>query len=88
MSETPFTIRTICDACKGTGILGAGTVEERKCAPCEGDGTIDYGTVEGADQIADLSTKLDAIKTMLDSPVYGLQKMSSNLDDIMVKLDV
>jgi hypothetical protein len=32
--------------------------------------------------------KLDAIKAMLDSAVYGMQKMSSNLDDIMVKLDV
>jgi hypothetical protein len=34
------------------------------------------------------STKIDAIKAMLDSAVYGMQKMSSNLDDIMVKLDV
>jgi len=35
-----------------------------------------------------LSNKVDAIKAMLDSAVYGMQKMSSNLDDIMVKLDV
>ena len=40
------------------------------------------------ERIGEVIAKLDAIKEMLDSTVYGMQKMSSNLDDIMVKLDV
>jgi hypothetical protein len=38
--------------------------------------------------LAIANSKLDAIQAMLNSTVYGMQKMSSNLDDIMVKLDV
>ena len=59
-----------------------------ECRLCKGMGWVLENYFEGATEIAALSTKIDAIKTMLDSTVYGMQKMSSNLDDIMVKLDV
>ncbi len=39
-------------------------------------------------EVSGIASKVDAIKAMLDSPVLGMQKMSSNLDDLMVKLDV
>ena len=40
------------------------------------------------DKCNDIKEKVDEIKAMLDSPTIGIQKISSNLDDIMVKLDV
>jgi DnaJ-class molecular chaperone len=72
-----------CQRCLGTGIahMGGTTPAEDPCVWCSGTGFVDTGdTLDGS--------TLDAIKAMLDSTAYGMQKMSSNLDDIMVKLDV
>ena len=87
MATEPYKLKITCSRCNGSGLadLGLGNVE---CPDCKGDGVLDNGQIDGAEQIAELTTKLDAIKAMLDSPTLGMQKMSSNLDDIMVKLDV
>lgn len=72
-----------CHRCLGTGIahMGGTAPEENPCAHCAGVGYIDTGDTFDA-------TTIDGIKAMLDSTAYGMQKMSTNLDDIMVKLDV
>jgi DnaJ-class molecular chaperone len=76
--------KTKCGACDGTGINSNVTPNE-PCLSCSGTGYI----ISGASMdITELVAKIDAIKAMLDSPTLGMQKMSSNLDDIMVKLDV
>ena len=81
---------TECERCQGTGIHtdkgvgGLSDVNENPCTACSGTGSFKSGKVD----VTDLVTKIDAIKAMLDSPTLGMQKMSSNLDDIMVKLDV
>ena len=87
MATEPYIIKTKCSTCGGDGISehGGGTIP---CVDCGGTGELQFGIVGGAEEITALSAKLDAIKEMLDSTVCGLQKMSSNLDDIMVKLDV
>ena len=82
-----------CQVCFGTGIHtyinGAGqTITENPCYACGGDGIYTGGGGIEDTQVQQLITKIDAIKAMLDSPTLGMQKMSSNLDDIMVKLDV
>jgi len=76
-----------CQRCLGTGaVLGGGTYPgENPCIWCAGTGFVDTGDTLDAETII---TKLDAIKAMLDSPLIGMQKTSSNLDDIMTKLDV
>ena len=95
-------IKDICGFCKGTGsrLYGGDGVgnhgELVTCTECSGTG-IEPGVERVLDNtfdddilaaIAALVVKVDAIKTMLDSPLIGMQKTSSNLDDIMVKLDV
>jgi DnaJ-class molecular chaperone len=81
-------IKNICWTCNGTGEVPhygvpPGTDD---CRDCDGQG---FNTVDViGDDFTELNTKIDAIKAMLDSAIYGMQKMSSNLDDIMVKLDV
>jgi len=79
-----FRICETCDGTGGTGLDGKGN-PLRNCPDCQGDGVED-----GFDDtlLQQIITKLDAIKAMLDSPTLGMQKTSSNLDDIMVKLDV
>lgn len=81
-----------CKACSGSGKSGDGNFF---CHSCQGTKQISPGTnivlayLEYFDLVLSaMDVKIDAIKEMLDSAVYGMQKMSSNLDDIMVKLDV
>ena len=91
-----FKIYEKCPLCNGAGTMPASqSTPPSPCVMCKGIGKVAEKEVEGAEQEAieissldTLTTKVDAIKTMLDSTVYGMQKMSSNLDDIMVKLDV
>lgn len=72
-----------CPTCNGTGTISGGP-----CTNCGGDGAYNTGIGLTPEWFDAITVKLDAIKTMLDSPVLGMQKMSSNLDDIMTKLDV
>ena len=90
-------IQIPCWPCNGTGKISAGLDEQRNlieviCPRCAGNKLVDWGTAAGIDDLIasliTLNSKIDAIKAMLDSPILGMQKMSSNLDDIMAKLDV
>lgn len=79
-----------CARCHGTGQVDE-LYSDRTCPSCGGIGhslSGDLDTTEYMASIDTLTAKVDAIKAMLDSAICGLQKMSSNLDDIMVKLDV
>ena len=78
-----------CGQCSGTGKLnpGLGGGEGAECGHCSGTGYIETGKINDTGDTV-ITDKIDAIKAMLDSQTIGLQKMSSNLDDIMVKLDV
>jgi len=67
---------------------GTGEVYGQRCPQCLGTKVAQGATEVAQSMIVALEAKVDAIKAMLDSAVYGMQKMSSNLDDIMVKLDV
>jgi len=60
------------------------------CPVCFGSGSTRLDNASAHLELVkdSLNAKVDAIKAMLDSAIYGMQKMSSNLDDIMVKLDV
>ena len=82
----------ICNDCKGTGEVPGTEGNPVVCPSCLGLGT---RVTDPSGVLQDIITaqaaqdaKIDAIKAMLDSTVYGMQKISSNLDDIMVKLDV
>ena len=87
-----ITITRKC-TCGGDGLVAvynaAGQViSEGTCPHCNGAGYRDEGLILDNTLILQIITQLDAIKAMLDSPLIGMQKTSSNLDDIMVKLDV
>jgi len=80
-----------CLRCMGAGKLtekveGIPTLLD-PCPVCGGSGEVQSGTLD-VTKIKKIQDSIDDIKAMLDSPTLGLQKMSSNLDDIMVKLDV
>jgi DnaJ-class molecular chaperone len=84
---TQLTIDQQCFACGGSGRVPLwvdGANVGKDCVVCAGTGKISPEAID----ITELIAKIDAIKAMLDSTVYGMQKTSSNLDDIMVKLDV
>jgi len=90
MPTTTDTTYIKCLQCSGTGRLnpGLGGGEGAICNNCSGTGFEVLGKVEDVEDFTAITDKIDAIKTMLDSQTIGLQKMSSNLDDMMVKLDV
>ena len=80
-----------CDICGGDGKVPApnGQTGSINCPWCLGGRSGPWGDIDFiGEEIASMQVKLDSIKAMLDSTVFGMQKMSSNLDDIMVKLDV
>ena len=88
-------IKIVCTYCRGSGldIRISDPPVQYECHICNGVGyhTIDIigdELTDIMDKLNDIKEKMDEIKVMLDSPTLGLQKMSSNLDDIMVKLDV
>jgi transcription elongation factor Elf1 len=75
-----------CLRCGGSGKNNE--VDERgnltidvTCPICSGTGFTAGGYID----ITDLVAKIDAIKAMLDSTVYGMEKISSNLDTIIAK---
>ncbi len=73
-----------CPACHGAGTVSNPGLPDTVCSTCIGRGKYEQMDID----LGGLESKIDAIKAMLDSPILGMQKMSSNLDDIMVKLDV
>jgi len=62
MAETPFKITINCSRCDGTGKLPIGPQGgDVDCPDCEGDGKLGEGNIEGAEQIADLTSKVEDV---------------------------
>ena len=62
MAATPFQIKITCSNCNGTGEVPLGSEGTNiSCKACEGDGILGFGTVEGAEQIADLTNKVNDV---------------------------
>jgi hypothetical protein len=74
MAVDPFVIQITCETCNGTGtIIG----EEGATVPdpaCQGDGILSFGTVEGADEIADLTDKVNDNSDKLDEILEKLNE--------------
>ena len=65
----------ICCTCDGTGERPLGTDGAGiECDQCNGDGLVDEGTVEGAEQIADLTDKVNDNSDKLDDIIEKLNE--------------
>ncbi len=72
MAVDPYKIELTCSRCGGTGeVLLDGVMTA--CPDCEGDGKLGEGTIDGANEIADLTDKVN--------------DNSDKLDDILDKLN-
>lgn len=69
MSVTPYKFKIICATCNGTGTNSEGGVTTN-CTDCNQTGNEMIGEIEGAEQIADLTDKvndcLDKLKDILE----------------------
>ena len=55
-----YKMTIICETCSGTGLVPLGAQgTDIECSACSGDGRLSMGTIEGAEQIADLTDKVD-----------------------------
>lgn len=69
----PYKIELRCSRCNGAGeILLEGIM--KPCPDCEGDGKLGEGTIDGADEIADLTSKVDDCLNKLDDILEKLNE--------------
>lgn len=73
MAVDPYKVKLTCSRCAGSGeLLMEGVM--KPCPDCEGDGKLGEGFVEGAEQIADLTNKVDDCLNKLDDIIEKLNE--------------
>ena len=75
MAVDPYHLRITCETCGGSGERPLGTEDSGiVCDQCKGDGLVDEGTVEGAEQMADLTDKVNDIQDKLNDILEKLNE--------------